>query len=110
MLMTALAGVSDAAALNDPTRPPNRSLSTTSAGITASPASRLELTSILVAPERRVAVINGRAVQVGERIGAYRVIAIQFDAVRVKNDNRMISLTLKHGDVKKSVVLPAKGE
>lgn len=110
LLLTALADVADVAALNDPTRPPGRSSLKKSSGIAATPTARLELTSILVAPERRVAIINGHPVQVGERIGDYRVVDIQFDVVLVKNDSRVISLTLKSGVVKKSVMLPAKGQ
>ena len=109
LLLTALAGGSDVVALNDPTQPPSRSSSTKSAGKATAPAARLELTSILVAPERRVAVINGRPLQVGDRIGDYRVLEIQFDEVLVKNAHRLITLTLKNGVVKKPVMLPAKG-
>lgn len=108
-LLTALAGGTDVAALNDPTQPPSRSSSTKSPGKAAAPAVRLELTSILVAPERRVAVINGRPLQVGERIGDYRVMDIQFAEVLVKNADRLIPLTIKSGVVKKPVMLPDKG-
>lgn len=110
LMLTALAGVADVAALNDPTRPPTRSLSTKLPGGAAVPVARLELTSILVAPERRVAIINGRAVQVGESIGDYRVVDIQFEAVTVKNNSRLIPLTLQGGVMKKPVMLPAKGQ
>lgn len=111
LLLTVLTGVNDVAALNDPTRPPSRRSSSKSPKkIVATPTVRLELTSILVAPERRVAVINGRPVQVGERIGEYRVMDIQFDVVLVKNDHRLLPLTLKSGVVKKPVLLPAKGQ
>lgn len=108
LLLTALAGGDDVAALNDPTQPPSRSSSTKSTEKMAAPAVRLELTSILVAPERRVAVINGQPLQIGERIGDYRVLDIQFDEVLVKNANRLIHLTLKGGTVKKPVMLPAR--
>lgn len=108
LLLTALAGGSEVAALNDPTQPPSRSSSTKSTGKMTAPAVRLELTSILVAPERRVAVINGQPLQIGERIGDYRVLDIQFDKVLVKNANRVIHLTLTGGAVKKPVMLPAR--
>jgi len=109
LLLTMLIAGTDAAALNDPTRPPGRSSSSQSAKIATAPTTRLELTSILVAPERRVAVINGQPLQIGERIGDSRVMAIQFDEVLVKNANRMISLTLKSGGVKIPVMTPARG-
>lgn len=109
LLLTTLIAGRDVAALNDPTRPPGRSSSSTAAKITTAPTPRLELTSILVAPERRVAVINGRPLQVGERIGDYKVVDIQFDLVQVKNDNRLISLTLNSGVVKMPVMTPDKG-
>lgn len=110
LLLTVLTGANDVAALNDPTRPPSRSSSSKSPEKAALPTVRLELTSILVASERRVAVINGRPLQVGERIGEYRVVDIQFDVVLVKNDHRLLPLTLKSGVVKKPVLLPAKGQ
>lgn len=110
LLLTLLASVTDVAALNDPTRPPARRSSTQSLGSVTAPSARLELTSILVAPERRVAVINGKSVQIGEKIGDYKVVDIQFDVVLVKNDHRSIPLTLKNTVVKKSVRLPAKGQ
>lgn len=74
----------------------------------AAPTAKLELTSILVAPERRVAVINGQPLQIGERIGDYHVLDIQFDEVLVKNANRLLHLTLTGGAVKKPVMLPAR--
>jgi len=110
LLLSTLAGVTEVAALNDPTRPPSRSSSNRSPGIVATPATKLVLTSILIAPERRVAVINGLAVQVGENVGDYRVVDIQFDVVLVKNANRLLSLTLKSGVLKTPVMLPAKGQ
>lgn len=51
----------DWAALPDPTRPIGAAR--------AAPAGGLALQSTLVSPSRRIAVINGRTVGVGERIG-----------------------------------------
>ncbi len=110
LFLAVLVSVTDVAALNDPTRPPARRSSTQSSGIVTAPTARLELTSILIAPERRVAVINGRSLQINERIGDYKVVDIQFDVVLVKNDNRLLPLTLKTGVVKKPVILPDRGQ
>lgn len=110
LFLTVLVTVTDVVALNDPTRPPARRSSTQSLGRVTVPTARLELTSILIAPERRVAVINGRSVQIGERIGDYKVVDIQVDVVLVKNDNRLLPLTLKNEVVKKPVILPDKGQ
>ena len=111
-LLTTLVGVTDVAALNDPTLPPSpsRSPSSKSSGGVTSPAVHLELNSILIAPERRSAVINGWFVQNGNHIEGYRVVDIQSNKVLVKKDNFLIPLTFNNKGVRKTVHMPSRGE
>ena len=46
------------------------------------------LSAVLISSERRVAVLNGRRLQVGERIGGYRVAAIETDRVVLEKSGR----------------------
>jgi MSHA biogenesis protein MshK len=72
---------SGAQALSDPTQPPSFSgLPAESPAAPGGPA----LQSILVGPGRRHAVIDGRQVKVGDRVGDARIVAIDFDAVRLR--------------------------
>lgn len=82
-LFLPLGAVAAGAELRDPLRPP--------VTVSASPASSFNaaawrLSSTLVAEGRRVAIINGRTVRVGDRVGGARVLAI--DAGRVRLDYR----------------------
>ena len=66
-----LAGAVQAAPFADPTQPPVIR-NAGEAGLAAGP--RIE--SILIAPDRRVAVINGQQVTIGSRVGTAAVVAI----------------------------------
>lgn len=61
-----------AQALSDPTRPP--SFSGETARSATAPASRLQ--SVLISPGRKLAVIDGRTVALGERVGDATLFAI----------------------------------
>lgn len=54
----------------------------------------LQLQSILLSNSRRVAVINGTRVVVGDRIGRARVQAIEPGLVRLERDGETIELEL----------------
>ena len=79
--------------LTDPTRPP--------ASIAAPPAlsgEKLntipELQSVLISPTRRVAVIDGQTVALGEKFGEARVVRIAEDEVVLRNgqDRQVLKL------------------
>lgn len=72
MAMAACAAA--AAPFPDPTRPPGATQAGPSGGGAEAPALRLE--SVLIAPDRRIAVINGQAVRVGQKVGDARVVRI----------------------------------
>lgn len=74
----------------DPLRPPGE--------VKADPAPRFnasawKLTSTLVADGRRVAIINDRAVQPGDRVGGARVLAIESGRVRLDYRGRKFTIT-----------------
>lgn len=101
MLMTVIChSVATAEVLDDPTRPPNQRLPGTSLGGTkAAPVWILSQT--LISPARRVAIINGKRVQIGERIGGAQVIAIEPARVALRKKNRDILLELLPKDFKR---------
>jgi MSHA biogenesis protein MshK len=72
------AGTAQAAPFADPTQPPARGAG--EAGALSGP--RVE--SILIAPDRRLAVVNGQQVTVGSRFGAGTVVRITETEVVVR--------------------------
>lgn len=79
--------------LSDPTRPP------VSAQIVAAepdvPArGELSLRGIFHADDRRFAVIDGRRVEVGDRIAGAELIAIEVDRVRLRRDGALVEIEL----------------
>ena len=86
-------------ALLDPTRPPSpgRGLSDAPGGSTGG----WRLDSTLVAPDRRVAVINGKQVSEGETVDGARVIDIHQLEVLIQAPGRRMTLQLLPDIVKK---------
>jgi MSHA biogenesis protein MshK len=73
-------GSAAAAPFADPTRPPMLEGEKGEAGAQGAP--RLE--SILIAPDRRVAVISGQQVTIGSRIAGGEVVGITESEVRIR--------------------------
>jgi hypothetical protein len=82
----------DAASLPDPTRPPQRFIAPVASGPVV--ADNWQLGSILIAPQRRVAVINGRPLSVGDQVSGAKVVAIEPGQVRLSRGGREIMLDL----------------
>lgn len=83
-----------AAGLADPTRPP-QALGAASASAAAAEALPLwELQGILVGDDRRVAVINGRALVEKGRLGKATVLRIDADQVLLRYRDQMVTLKL----------------
>lgn len=61
---------------------------------------RYRLESVLIAAERRVAVINGRVVTVGDVVDGAAVLSIEPEAVTLRRDGRELVLKLLPGSVK----------
>lgn len=83
---------SSAASLQDPTRPPQRFVTPVAPESVA--INNWHLGSILIAPQRRVAVINGCALSVGDQVHGAKVVAIEPDQVRLRQGRREIVLVL----------------
>lgn len=56
-----------------------------------SPAPTWKLTTVLLAADRRVAVINGKSLQVGDSLDGYQLVEILSDRVQLrKNQSRVL--------------------
>lgn len=77
--------------LRDPTRP--YSLAERKAA--ASP--RYVVNAIIVSPERRVAIVNGQRVGVGESVDNATVISIEKQQLILEKDGRRITASLNDG-------------
>lgn len=87
------------APLADPTRP-----AFLGGGVKASrdtKAAAWTLTSTLISPERRVAVINHRVVQVGQTVDGAKLVAVEPGKALLRRGNKNIQLTLAAGAVKR---------
>lgn len=93
LVTTASAGEAD---IGDPMRPSYLPASSTSGK--RAPTWRVE--SIVVSPDRRIAVINGKSLAVGDRIQGARVIAIDAYAVTLEMDGKRRQLTLTDARIK----------
>lgn len=91
LLALLLALPASAVALTDPTRP-------WSAGTYGQPSGSdnagWNLDSVLVSSSRRVAIINGRDVSEGERVGNARVISIRRNSVVLQENGKQFRLGL----------------
>ncbi len=88
--------------LVDPTRPPSRNAAFQAAhddkGVS------LRVSSIVIAAERRVAVINGHAVGVGSRVAGAEVVEIAPDSVRLRDREGEFELPLYRSPVTKQAL------
>jgi MSHA biogenesis protein MshK len=87
-----------AQALNDPMRPPavSSERETPAAG-----SSRLQ--SVLISPTRSIAVIDGRAVKLGEQVGDAKLVAISPSEVILQRGAERETLRLHPGIAKRPV-------
>lgn len=98
-LVALVAGLTVAGAIGavpDPTRPPApdeiRAWRDKASGQTRS---TWQLESILISEQRRVAVINGRTVSVGDTVDQARVMAIAPGSVSLEAEGETVELTLE---------------
>ncbi|MGD8742726.1 MAG: general secretion pathway protein GspB [Granulosicoccaceae bacterium] len=99
LFATMVLGGTAAQAFEDPTRPPTAVLRATAHA--DAQASGWVLSSILVSPRRRIAIINGQSVQQGDLIGAARVLEIDSTGVTLVTDSERVRLGLLPADMKK---------
>ena len=90
-----------AQALGDPMRPPAGTTSLEEAKQGETGGSRLQ--SVLISPTRRVAVIDGRTVTLGQRFGDATVIAIAESEVTLQRGAERQKLKLHPGIEKRPV-------
>jgi len=94
ILLGVFFGVSSAQAapFTDPFRPPRQVEAPADEATKAAAASRLE--SVLIAPDRRLAVIDGRQYVEGDRFGDGRVLRISEGEVVIRRPDRDEKLTM----------------
>jgi MSHA biogenesis protein MshK len=81
--LLALGGIARAETLLDPTRP------ATAREATQSPATgALQIEAIMDSGPRRIAIINGKIVRAGDRIGTALIEEIHSDSIRYTRDGR----------------------
>ncbi|HET7306369.1 MAG TPA: hypothetical protein VFK24_00920 [Gammaproteobacteria bacterium] len=78
-----------AGTLHDPTRP---DYSSTARTVHAAP--RWQLNSTLISAHRRLAMINGKTVGVGERVDGATVVSIEPGAVRLRRGGHQFTIHL----------------
>ena len=108
-LLLLAAASAPAQEVRDPMRPPH-------VGTERVAAARLaptRVTGVFIAPERRAAIVDGRVVSAGQRVGLCLVIEILNDGVRCRfpTGERVVSLPGRAADVKQhtAVALAATG-
>ena len=77
--------------LPDPTRPPASTLQRIGP---ISPSSRPVLQSILISPTRRLAIISGKQVMLGEKFGTATLIKINESSVVLRDGQTQLTLVL----------------
>ncbi len=96
LLMLAATPVGAAEILRDPTRPP-AALEPMPEGTVSAPASGPVLQSVLVSSGRRVAIISGQSVSLGEKFGEARVVKITENEVLLRRGTDLQTLKLFPG-------------
>lgn len=87
--------------LRDPTRPPT-SISKRTAPGEQRPL-KWNLTATIVGPERRVAVINDRAVQIGQKIDGALLVTVEAGSALLVQGKKEMQLKLHEATVKRTL-------
>jgi hypothetical protein len=79
-----------------PTRDPMRPFGADAAvaGTDVATGPRFTLTGVLIAPTRRVAMINGRPYMQGENVDGAEIVAIERNAVRLREQGNELVISL----------------
>jgi len=94
-----------AEALRDPTRPPQGIAAREPGAETAN----WRVTAILISPQRRVATVNGKAVQIGDRVSGARVVEIAPGAVRLRDSRKEFTVRLQTQRIKEPAAPSGEG-
>ena len=87
--------------LADPTRPPLGAAEAGPAGSDAAARGGLRLQSVLISSTRRLAVIDGKTVQIGGEVGGATLTAISETGVTLRRGGEVETLRLHPGVEKK---------
>jgi MSHA biogenesis protein MshK len=102
-LAAATAVVAQSAGLSDPTRPPDAATAAPpSQDATGSAAAAPRLLSVLISPNRKLAVIDGRTVVLGERVGDATLVQITETQVTLRRGAELTTLELYPGVVRRA--------
>jgi hypothetical protein len=92
LLLLAASAAADETPLKDPMRPFGGSAG--AAAESTAPAPRFALTALVIAPSRRVAVVNGRSYFVGQAVDGATIVAIEPGIVRLQERGTELVLHL----------------
>jgi hypothetical protein len=100
--LVALAGAAHGAepAVHDPTQPFRAGAPGEGGSAAGATQPRFKLTAVLLSPTRRVAIVNGKALQEGQRIGGLEVVKIDSRSVLLREGNKEFVVQL--GDARVS--------
>lgn len=73
-------------ALHDPTEP-FRPSTNGAGGPSGAPPPRFTLTAVLISPTRRVAIVNGKPMQEGQRVAGAELVKIDERSVQLRDGN-----------------------
>ena len=99
-LAAALPALAQTAGLTDPTRPPNASTIAASSGASDAAAAGPRLQSVLLSPDRKLAIIDGETVALGGSVGGATLVQISETGVTLKRGAQVTRLELYPGVVR----------
>lgn len=100
LALVLMIAIAQAAPFADPFRPP-RQAEQPAGSERAAPAAATRLESVLIAPDRRIAVIDGQQYMEGARFGSGRVLRISEAEVVIRHPDRDEALRLFPQGMKK---------
>jgi hypothetical protein len=90
--LAAVARAEDTPPARDPMRPFG---AVAAAGVaSAASAPRFALTAVLIAPTRRVAIVNGKPYALGASVDGAQIVAIEHEAVRLRENGTELVIHL----------------
>jgi MSHA biogenesis protein MshK len=94
LLLGLCAAAAGAESLADPTRPPRSGGGGSARELAQEPLPHWDLQAIVLGEERRIAVINGRPLAEGSRLGAASLLRIERDRVLLRYQGQTVELKL----------------
>jgi hypothetical protein len=94
-------------ALHDPTQPYNAAAVDAAGPTVGAPTPRFRLTGVLISPTRRIAILNGKPCQEGQRVAGAQLMKIESRSVQLRDGNHEIVVLLGKA---RAVAPPAEGD